>query len=82
MIKERFEHLSFSERARQVRFNGEFVTAIRYYAYKINLYILGNIYVEVFFHHLHDRVEKIEILDTDSKRIKFYTDQIKIKNLF
>ncbi|MEQ8241632.1 MAG: hypothetical protein RIA69_20635 [Cyclobacteriaceae bacterium] len=81
MLEKRFERLSFVERARHVRFNGEFITSIRYYAYKINLYLLGKMYIEVFFHHLHDRVEKIEILDKNSKRIKFYTDQIKLKDL-
>jgi len=81
MIADRFEKLSFAERARRIRFDGQFVTSIRYYSYKINLYLLGKIYVEVFYHHLEDRVEKIELLDERSSRIKFYTDQIKLKDL-
>lgn len=52
--------------------------AIRYYGYKINLYLLGNMYIEVFVNHKHACVEKIILLDTTHTRMKFYSDQIKL----
>jgi hypothetical protein len=58
---------------------GEFVVAIRYYGYKVNLYLLEGVYIEVFYHHLEDRIEKIIPLDAGCSRMKFYTDQIQIK---
>lgn len=57
---------------------GTFVMAIRYYNYKINLYLLGQNYVEVFVNHKWASVEKISLLDTNHTRMKFYSDQIKL----
>ncbi|MBX2968740.1 MAG: hypothetical protein KF803_05175 [Cyclobacteriaceae bacterium] len=57
---------------------GTFVMAIRYYNYKINLYLLGQNYVEVFVNHKHACIEKISLLDTSHTRMKFYSDQIKL----
>lgn len=58
--------------------DGTFVVAIRYYQYKINLYLMSNFYVEVFYNHKHDMVERIELLQRNNKRIKFYADQISL----
>ena len=59
-------------------FNGKLVTSIRYYGYKVNLYLLEKVYVEVFYHHAKDCVERIEPLDESSTRMNFYADQIKL----
>lgn len=55
-----------------------FIMAIRYYNYKINLYLLGNDYVEVFVNHKRASIDKIDLLDTRHTRMKFYSDQIKL----
>ncbi|GHM99812.1 hypothetical protein WSM22_13020 [Cytophagales bacterium WSM2-2] len=55
-----------------------FVTAIRYYRHKVNLYLLGNEYVEVFVNHKKARIDKIDLLDRSHSRMKFYSDQIKL----
>ena len=60
---------------------GEFVMSIRYYSYKVNLYLLDNHYYEVFYHHKYDKIEKIDFLDRSSSRMKFYADQIRLTNL-
>ncbi len=60
---------------------GTFIVAIRYYGYKVNLYLFNNYYVEVFYNHKLDRIEKIELLDLSHTRLKFYTDQISLENL-
>ncbi len=57
---------------------GTFVMAIRYYGYKINLYLLGNYYLEVFVNHKLSLVEKIVPLDPSHSRMKFYSDQIRL----
>lgn len=57
---------------------GTFVMAIRYYNYKINLYLLGQNYVEVFVNHKYASIEKISLLDINHTRMKFYSDQIKL----
>jgi hypothetical protein len=70
--------LPLHEKVKKLYFDGEFIMSIRYYKFKINLYLYHNFYVEVFFNHKEDRVEKIEVFDDGSSRIKFYTDQIKL----
>ncbi len=57
---------------------GSFVMAIRYYNYKVNLYLLGTNYVEVFVNHKFASIEKISLLDSSHSRMKFYSDQIKL----
>jgi len=52
--------------------------SIRYYEYKVNLYLLGSIYLEVFVNHKFSSIEKILLLDTNHTRMKFYSDQIKL----
>lgn len=57
---------------------GTFIVSIRYYGYKINLYLVANFYVEVFYNHKYDVIERIELLKRKNKRIKFYADQISL----
>ncbi|GIL22777.1 MAG: hypothetical protein BroJett042_12900 [Bacteroidota bacterium] len=58
-----------------------FVMAIRYYKYKINLYLLGSDYIEVFVNHKHASIDKISLLDPNHSRMKFYSDQIKLPEI-
>ncbi len=55
-----------------------FIMAIRYYKHKINLYLLGSDYVEVFVDHKNSSIDRISVLDTQHSRMKFYCDQIKL----
>lgn len=55
-----------------------FIMAIRYYRHKVNLYLLGNEYLEVFVDHKNSSIDKISLLDTRHSRMKFYYDQIKL----
>jgi hypothetical protein len=58
--------------------HAHFVMAIRYYSYKINLYLLGDDYIEVFINHKRTLIERIALLDRKHSRMKFYSDQIKL----
>jgi hypothetical protein len=73
-----FSNYSFDRKINTLYTNGNFVMAIRYYGFKINLYLLGGFYVEVFFNHKKAQIEKIARLDTSHSRMKFYVDQIKL----
>jgi len=78
MGKEIFRKLNVQQRIKALYLDGRFIADIRYYQYKINLYLFENFYVEVFYHPAEDRIEKVEILDVKSSRINFYIDQIKL----
>jgi hypothetical protein len=75
---EDFEKYPFERKIKILYEEGNFVVAIRYYGYKVNLYLLGHSYVEVFYNHKKDLIEKIHLLDMHHSRMKFYYDQIKL----
>ena len=73
-----FKNFTLDEKIKVLYECGTFVMAIRYYNYKINLYLLGHHYVEVFVNHKYSSIERIALLDTSHTRMKFYSDQIKL----
>lgn len=73
-----FFAFSLREKIRTLYEKGTFIVAIRYYGYKINLYLLNDYYVEVFYNHKLDKIEKVEMMKSSHTRIKFYTDQISL----
>lgn len=77
-----FRNFSLEEKIKTLFVNGTFVIDIRYYGYKINLYLLYNFYVEVFYNHKLDKIEKIEPMDHSSSRVNFYADQISLPFLY
>lgn len=76
-----YSRLSLSDRITMLYERGTFVMSIRYYSYKVNLYLLGNFYLEVFVNHKFSSVEKITLLNTNHSRMKFYSDQIKLPDI-
>jgi hypothetical protein len=78
MSREEFAKLPLNKKIQTLYLEATFVVAIRYYGHKINLYLLENEYVEVFYNHKLDKIDKIDFLPRDHSRMKFYLDQIKI----
>lgn len=77
-----FFELTLAERIQHLYRHGTFQIAIRYYGHKVNLYLLDGEYIEVFYNHREDRIDKVEALDYQHTRMKFYTDQIGLGCLF
>lgn len=73
-----FHTYPLERKTRTLYEHGTFIMAIRYYGYKVNLYLLGNCYIEVFVNHKLAEIEKIALLDASHSRMKFYVDQIKL----
>jgi hypothetical protein len=78
MTYQEFSGLSMREKIKTLYVEGTFIVAIRYYGYKINLYLLNNYYIEVFYNHKLDMIEKIELMEKSHTRMKFYSDQISL----
>jgi len=76
-----FKKLSLEKKINLLYKKGKFIMAIRYYRYKINLYLLGDYYLEVFVNHKRASIEKISLLDQKHSRMKFYSDQIKLPDI-
>ena len=73
-----FEKLSLEEKIDLLYKHGNFVMGIRYYNFKVNLYLFHDYYLEVFINHKNTQIENISILDSSHTRMKFYSDQIKL----
>ena len=78
MSREEFNQLPLHQKIKTLYLEGTFVVGIRYYRHKVNLYLLENEYIEVFYNHKEDKIDKIDFLERDHSRMKFYLDQIKI----
>lgn len=78
---EDFYQLPICEQTRLLFLDGTFIFSIRYYGYKVNLYLYRNDYIEVFYNHKQDLIESIQPLDYHHTRMKFYADQINIKSV-
>lgn len=73
-----FLKLPFEDQLQVLYKQGTFVTDIRYYNYKVNLYLLDSSYYEVFVDHKNLAITTICPLDFSSNRLNFYLDQIKL----
>lgn len=73
-----FISLPFYDQLRALYVEGTFIVAIRYYKHKVNLYLMKGYYIEVFYNHKEDKIDKIDLYDSSSNRTKFYADQVKL----
>jgi hypothetical protein len=73
-----FISLSLKAKIQELYEYGSFVMGIRYYGYKVNLYQIDRMLVEVFYNHKGDFIERIEPIQSKHSRMKFYLDQIKL----
>ncbi len=73
-----YQQLPLDEQIDFLYQRGKFIMGIRYYNYKINLYLLNDYYLEVFINHKNSEIERICLLDSSHSRMKFYSDQIKL----
>ncbi len=76
-----FLRMNFAEKIKVLYTEGTFIVNIRYYRHKVNLYLLHNFYVEVFYNHKLDKIDRIQLMDHRHSRVKFYTDQIQLPPL-
>lgn len=76
MSKEDFRNLPLNKKIQMLYTEGTFVVGIRYYSHKVNLYLLHNEYIEVFYNHKLDKIDNIDFLNRRHTRMKFYLDQI------
>ena len=82
LLVDKFLECTVPEQCRIIYLEGEFVMAIRYYEYKVNMYVLGDQLIEVFYSHKLDRVHDIQLLDYSSSRMNFYADQVSLNDLY
>jgi len=80
-------HLLFSKsdlhgRAAIVFCDGDFISSIKQYAFKISLFVVDDTYVEVFYNAHTNKLEDIAILEPDEPRLALYALGVDITDLF
>jgi hypothetical protein len=60
--------------------HGQFISTREYYEMKVNLYNLPGFMVEIYYHPLLNKIERIEILN-DTKNLESHIKNIKITDL-
>jgi hypothetical protein len=75
-----FLRLSINERADITWSEGEFIGSREYYGFKLSLYVLKGLYVEIWYFPTTNRIEKVEPL-ADIKDLNHYLKDIDIKKL-
>ena len=75
-----FLKLNINERAEVTWSEGEFVGTREYYGFKLSLYVLKGLYVEVWYFIATNKIEKVEPL-ADIKDLNHYLKDINIAKL-
>jgi hypothetical protein len=76
-----FLKLDINARANIIWSDGELIGSREYYGYRIALYALKHLFVEVWYHTSTNKIEKIEPISNDEKAINHYLKDIDIGKL-
>jgi hypothetical protein len=82
MIHDEFLNLDIHDRAEFAFEFGDFVSVIEYYGFKICLYIVEGVFIEVFYNAHDNKIEDVEILEPNERRLYLYARTVDITGLF
>jgi hypothetical protein len=77
-----FYSRSLHERIELVNSEGEFISKIKYYGFLVNLYVVENELVEVFYNIHSNAIEEVELLDPAEPRLRLYVAGVDISGAF
>ena len=77
-----FYSCTLDERISIINQNGEYITRIKHCGYFINLYLVKNAFVEVYYNLHNNEIEDVEILDSTEERINLYTSFVDLSDLY
>lgn len=82
MNQELFSRSDLHGRAAIVFCDGDYISSIKQYAFKISLFIVDNTYVEVFYNAHTNQLEDIAIMEPDEQRLQLYAIGVDITDLY
>ena len=82
MNRQLFSKSDLHGRAAIVFCDGDYISSIKEYAFKISLFIVDDTYVEVFYNAHTNQLEDIAILEPDESRLQKYATGVDITDLF
>nr|WP_319571260.1 hypothetical protein [uncultured Draconibacterium sp.] len=71
-------NLTISQQYEQISTDGKYIGVRVYYNYTINLYLLDDVFYELWYFRGGNRIEKIEKLD-DEKKLDLYINNLNLK---
>lgn len=77
-----FNSFTLDERMDIVRRHGEFIVKIKYFGFNINLYVVDQVFVEVYYNLHSSTVKYVEIMDSQEDRINLFTVKVDLYDLF
>ena len=69
-------------RAAIVFCDGDYISSIKQYSFKISLFIVDDTYVEVFYNAHTNQLEDIAIMEPDEQRLQLYAIGVDITDLY
>jgi len=82
MNYELFSRSDLHGRAAIVFCDGDYISSIKQYSFKISLFIVDDTYVEVFYNAHTNKLEDIAIMEPDEQRLALYAIGVDITDLF
>jgi len=73
--KTKFRQLSITQKGEYVFQEGKYIGFRKYYNHRINLYSLSDFFVEVWYIPAENKIEKIEVLESE-KTLDLYIDKM------
>lgn len=77
-----FSKSDLHARAAIVFCDGDYISSIKQYAFKISLFIVDDTYVEVFYNAHTNQLEDIAIMEPYEQRLQLYAIGVDITDLF
>lgn len=72
---------NLDERMEIINQKGEFITRIKYYGFWIDLFLVDDVFAEVFYNiHTH-LIEEVELIEHDEARLNIYAAGVDISDL-
>jgi len=80
MTAAQFDKLSLNEKGGIVFSDSKYLAVRKYYGFTVNLYLFNDFYIEVFYHPVLNKIDRIEVLE-DLGKLDLYIDYMNKLNL-
>ncbi|MES2565298.1 MAG: hypothetical protein V4565_00425 [Bacteroidota bacterium] len=77
-----FNALTLNDRLDIIRRHGEYMTKIEQLGYTINLYLVDDVFVEVYFDGFSTGVQMVKVLDVSEERMNLFAYKVDLSDLF
>jgi hypothetical protein len=77
-----FRSLDLADKLDIVTRHGEFMTKIQQFGYTINLYLVDDTFVEVYYDKYSAHAQFVEIVDVSEERMELFAFQVDLSDLY